>query len=347
MSKRIRVGIVGCGGIGQAHADALRQCKEAEITALCDVDKSRAAALAGEKGQIALFTDYRELLSADVVDAIVVCTPNKMHCPITLAAIAAGKDVLCEKPLAMNAREGKRMVDAAKAKKRILMVAQAMRYGSTAQYIQRLAEGGRFGEIYFGKVVWFRRAGIPRGWFQVRELSGGGPLIDLGVHAIDMLWWIMGKPKPIAAFGVASDRLGRKGVGLGTYASGYGAGKFDVEDLISATVQFEGGRTISLDITWAAHTEEMQMLRIFGDKAGAQILPTPVIYEAVDGIKSQLIPQLPEQSSFIVENRHFLDCIKTRREPISSGAQGLVIMTILDAIGASARTGKLTPIRTP
>lgn len=345
MSKRVRLGLIGAGGIGSVHADAVQQCTGVELTAICDVDAGRATSLAAQHQVARSFTDYRKMLTAGMVDAVAVCTPNNTHRPITLAALEAGCDVLCEKPIAMNAQEAKRMVEAAKAGKRILMIAQALRYGVEAQYIKKLADAGRFGNIYYGKAVWYRRAGIPRGWFQDRKQSGGGPLIDLGVHAIDLLWWLMGQPQPVSAFAVTFDRLGTKGVGMGTYAVGYNPGKFNVEDLFGAIIRFADGRAISVDISWATHTEETFLLRIMGEKAGAQISPKAVIYETVEGIQLDTTPRLREQNSYAVEYQHFLECVRTRRQPISPGSQALIIQTMLDAISASARTGKSAPIR--
>ena len=224
MKKTIRLGIIGTGSIGGAHLAASRECSGIEVAAVCDVDPGRGRRAAKEHGVPHVFTDHRTMLAEDVVDAVSVCTPNNTHMLLTLDAIKAGKDVLCEKPIVLNAQQAKRMVDAAKAGRRILMTAQSARYSSEAQFVKRLADAGRFGELYYGKAIWFRRDGIPRGWFQDRKQSGGGPLIDLGVHAIDLLWWLMGRPKPVSAYGVTFDHLGRTGQGMGGWGVGYNPG---------------------------------------------------------------------------------------------------------------------------
>jgi predicted dehydrogenase len=286
------------------------------------------------------------MLAKDVVDAVSVCTPNNTHMAIALDAIKAGKDVLCEKPIAMSAQQARRMVGAAKAGRRILMTAQSARYSSAAQYVKRLVDAGRFGEVYFGKAVWFRRDGIPRGWFQDRKQSGGGPLIDLGVHAIDLLWWLMGRPKPVSAYGVTFDHLGTTGQGMGGWGVGYNPAKFSVEDMVGAIIRFQDGRAISVDISWAAHTSETYWLRIFGTKGGAQVQPEVVLYQNDDSVKLDIAANAGRQNAYAAEIQHFADCVRRREEPMSPGSHAVVVMGMLDAIAVAARTGRMAPIRT-
>lgn len=346
MSKPVRLGLVGAGMIGRLHLEASQSCERMEVAAVCDVHAGRARSAAAEFGIPHTFTDHRELLRADLVDAVWICTPNNTHMPIALAAARAGKHVLCEKPLAMNARQARRMVGAAKKAGRILMSAQSARYSAEAQFVKQQAESGRFGKIYYGKAVWFRRAGIPRGWFQDAEQSGGGPLLDLGVHAVDLMWWIMGRPEPVSAYGTTFGELGRRGRGMGGWGIGYGPGKFSVEDLVAGMVRFRDGRALGLDISWAAHTEDLYWLRLFGTKAGAQLGPKLVLFEAEGETEVDVTPLLPEQDAYAAEIQHFVDCIQRKREPISPGWQSVVVMEMLDAIYKSARTGRAVPLRT-
>jgi predicted dehydrogenase len=345
MRKTVRLGIIGTGAIGAAHLDASSGCTGVEVTAVCDVHARRAQAAAKQHRVPHMFSDHREMLSSEVVDAVTICTPNNTHMPIALDAIKAGKDVLCEKPIAMNAQQAKRMAEAAKAAGRILMVAQSARYSGASEFAKRLVESGRLGDIYYGKAVWFRRSGIPKGWFQDRRQSGGGPLIDLGVHAVDLLWWLMGRPKPAAAFGVTFDHLGRTGQGMGGWGVGYSPGKFSVEDMVGAIIRLEDGRAISVDIAWAAHTSDLFWVRLLGTKGGAQIKPNVVLYRTEGGVELETAASLDERNAYAVETQHFADCVRRREEPISPGSQAVVVMAMLDAITASARTGRLAPVR--
>ncbi|HUU54949.1 MAG TPA: Gfo/Idh/MocA family oxidoreductase [Armatimonadota bacterium] len=346
MRKSVRLGIVGAGAIARQHLEACQQCRGLEVTAICDVHGGRARSLAKRFGIANVFTDYRDLLAADAADAISVCTPNNVHMPATLAAVKAGKDVLCEKPLAMNAPQARRMVHAADKAGRILMTAQSARYTPAARFLKKLADRGRFGEIYYGKALWLRRQGIPRGWFQDAKQSAGGPLIDLGVHVVDLLWWLMGRPNPVSAYGVRFDHLGRSGQGMGDWGVGYSPSKFSVEDMIGGMIRFQDGRAIGLDISWAAHTADVYWSRFFGTKGGAQILPEPVIYGTEGKVKTDMAPRLDQQSSYAVEIQHFVECVRRREQPISPGSQAVVVMQMLDAVAKAARTGRMASIRT-
>ena len=346
MRKKVRLGMVGAGTIARQHLTACQQCTGLEVTAICDVHAGRAKSLATEFGVPNVFTDHRDLVAADDVDAVSVCTPNNLHMAVTLAAIKADKDVICEKPLAMNAGQARRMVEAADKAEKILMTGQSSRYTAAAGFLKKLAEGGRFGKIYYGKAMWLRRSGIPKGWFQDVEQSAGGPLIDLGVHAIDLLWWLMGQPKPVSAQAVMFDHLGRTGQGMGDWGVGYNPTKFSVEDMVGGMIRFEDGRALSIDISWAAHTADMYWFRFFGTKGGAQIMPETVVYETDGETKLDTMPKLPRQNPYAVENQHFVDCIRRREQPISPGSQAVVVMAMIDAVSKAARTGRMASIRT-
>jgi len=346
MPKKVRIGIVGAGNIGRCHVESLQETTGGEIAAICDVHEGRAKSLASRFGIPKVCTDYRDLLASGDVDAVWVLTPNNLHMPITLAALKAGMDVVCEKPVAMDAREARRMVTTAKEAGKILMVAQSSRYTSAAKYLKKLAEEGYFGDIYYGKALWLRRSGIPRGWFQDVKQAAAGPLIDLGVHAIDLLWWLMGHPKPVSAYGVTFDHLGTTGQGMGNWGVGYNPpAKFSVEDMIGAIVRFEDGRALSIDISWAAHTGDLYWLRFFGTKGGAEIHPQTMTYQMEGDTKVDSVPQLRSTNQYAVEDQHFIDCIRNRRQPISPGEQAVVVMEMLDAIGKAARTGRMATVK--
>jgi predicted dehydrogenase len=338
--------MIGAGTIAGVHLNACQECTGLDVAAICDVERRRAEALARDFDIPHVFGDYKELLAADVVDAVSVCSPNNTHMPVALAAINAGKDVLCEKPMAMNAKQAKRMTEAAEEAGRILMVAHSSRYSSAARFLKKLADSGKFGEVYYGKSLWLRRSGIPKGWFQDLQQSAGGPLIDLGVHAIDLMWWLMGCPRPVSAYGITFAHLGRSGQGMGDWGVGWNPSEFTVEDMVGAIIRFEDDRALSLDISWAAHTADLYWLRIFGTKGGAQIQPETVFYQTEGKTKLDVVPQLERSNPYAAENQHFVDCVRRRQEPMSPGSQGVIVMEMLDAIAKAARTGRMASIGT-
>jgi len=344
MAKRVRVGVIGAGAIGPAHINGFRQASGAELTAVCDVDKARAEAAAAEFAVSHVYTDYRKMLADGVVDAVSVCTPNNTHMRITIDALAAGKHVLCEKPLAMNGRQARRMVEAARRARRILMTGQCMRYAGDTQFLKRLIEAGRLGEIYYARAVMLRRAGIPKGWFQDRKQSGGGPIVDLAVHVLDLMWWVMGMPRPATAFGATFDHLGSSGQGTGDWGVSSGAGEFSVEDLGVALVRFADGRAVGVEVSWATHTEDMFGLRFFGTKGGAQLFPRLVLYETQEGANIDLTPHVSKVDGYAGETKHFVSCVLQGRQPISPGSQAVVVMDMLDAIYKSAKTGRAAAV---
>jgi len=344
--SKLRAGVIGAGAIGPAHLRGYQAAEGVEITAVCDVHKGRAEAAAAQFKAKQVFTDYRKMLAGDAVDVVSVCTPNHTHMPIAVAALQAGKHVLCEKPLAMNGKEARRMVAAAKQSRRLLMTAQSMRYGSGAQLLKRMADGGRFGDLYFGTAMLLRRTGIPRGWFQDAKQSGGGPLIDIGVHVLDFLWWVMGMPRPVSAFGVTFDYLGTTGQGMGNWGVNYAPRRFSVEDLAAGLIRFAGGQAISIEVSWAAHTGDSYFARVMGTKGGAQLTPELVLYETADGASAEVRPQPPSADGYVEEVAHFVRCVRRGEQPMSPGTQSAVVMDMLDAVYQSARTGRMVSLAT-
>jgi predicted dehydrogenase len=204
MTNRLKVAVVGTGAIFRAHhAEPLLQHPEVELAAVCDFRADRVKQVAEEFGIPFYYTDYKELLRRDDIDAVDICTPNVYHSEIAIAALNAGKHVFCEKPDAVSVEEALKMADAAKCSGKVLMTMRNNRFTPAAQYLKRYIEEGLMGELYTGRCGWTRRRGISGkgGWFTTKALSGGGPLIDLGVHFIDLSMWLMGNPKPVAVTG--------------------------------------------------------------------------------------------------------------------------------------------------
>lgn len=344
----LRVGMIGAGGIAKAaHGNALKKLTDkVEVVAVSDVNLLAAEELAKDVNASYVFEDYKELLKLENIDAVVVTTPNFLHSIITIDAINAGKHVLCEKPLAISAVEAQNMVNKAKERNVILMTALNNRYREDVKYIKNLIEEGEVGDIYHAKCGWLRRAGIPGygGWFTNKELSGGGPLIDLGVHMLDLTLYLLGDPKVVSVTGNTYSKFGDKPE-TRTWSIANPNGKFDVEDFASAFIRLENDMTISLDASWALNTKEEKVyVNIFGDQAGVQIdnKDGVVLFKEVDGKHEDIYPEVVFDDGVARVNmwNHFIECIQEDKTPISSGEEGLKINRILDAIYQSGKEGR-------
>lgn len=327
--------------MGRNHALRYRDCPEAELVALCDVDAERVARVAEETNPLRTYTDYRELLADAEIDAVSVALPNALHAPVSIQALEAGKHVMCEKPLAMNSAQAEEMVATARRLGRTLMVHFNVRFNPTSQAVKRAIDEGKVGDIYFARSVWHRRRGIPKlgGWFTTKELSGGGAMIDIGVHRLDLALWLMGYPKVVSVSGSTYSYLGKQ--------LGQRQGKvFDVDDLAAAFIRFENGATFMMETSWASNTEkrEDQWTQLFGVQGGALIRNLNEGYEFearvfrdVDGEVVGEVPETPDPLE--TAQQHFCRAILNGTEPMATGEQGLNVMRILDAIYESARTG--------
>jgi predicted dehydrogenase len=344
MGERVRIGVIGLG-MGRNHAVQYRQCPEAELVALCDINAARREQVNSEVGPCRLYEHPEELLADEQVDAVSVALPNVLHHPVTMAALRAGKHVLCEKPLAMNACEAEEMVVTARAGGRTLMVHFNVRFHATSMAVRRAVEEGRLGHIYYARTVWHRQRGIPGmgGWFTRKELSGGGALIDIGVHRLDLALWLMGYPRAVSVTGVAYNYLG-------TRMAEQSGQRFDVDDLAAAFIRFENGAALTLETSWASNSEkrEDQWTQLFGTDGGATVRNWDEGYQfearlflahgaAGEGVRVEhpVLPEHPESAQ-----AHFCRCLLRGEEPLATGEQGLEVMRILDAIYASAASGK-------
>jgi len=334
---KVRVGIIGIG-IGRAHLQAYKKNPKAEVIALCDLREAETKKLAEEYEVPYVFSDYKKMLAMKEIDAVSVCTPNYLHMPMTVAALEAGKHVLCEKPPARNVDEVKKMQEVVKKTGKKYMTALVQRFSGEGSYIKQLAEEGFFGEIYSAVALWLRRKGIPGmgGWFTQKEKAGGGPVIDIGVHIIDLLLYIMGYPKPISVSAETYAKFGPYGEGAGGWGIAEAEGIFDVEDLANVFIRLENGATILLQVSWASHIEGEKLgASIQGTKAGAEWSPLR-LFTDINRQPADIIPHLPPRDAFLGEISHFIDCILEDKEPIPNIEQAIVIQTVLDAIYKSA-----------
>jgi predicted dehydrogenase len=343
--RRLRVGVIGLG-MGRAHIEGWKQHPQVEVVAIADPDAQRLAAVGEQYGIPGRHASAEAMLAAEALDVVSVCTPNKFHKDLTLAALAAGCHVLCEKPMAMNADEGREMLAAAERAGKRLMINFSYRFSAQSRALKAQVDGGVFGDFYFGRSVWHRRRGMPGfgGWFGTKALAGGGPLIDLGVHRLDLALWLMGYPKPTWVMGATYDPIAR--------ALADQAGKtFDVEDLATAFIRFENGATLALEASWAANIAEAELMetRLLGTRAG--LLQKNLhegytfdahIFTELNGAPFDL--HLHQAATPAPSAMHdYADAILNDRPHPAPGEEGLVVMELLDAIYESARTG--APVR--
>src|SRR5690606_32877542 len=257
-TEPLRVGVVGLGFAGQAALRGFLDTPGVEVIGLAGLEVDRLAEL-GEKHQIPhLYQHWEDLLARDDLDAISIATPNQLHEPIAVAALEGGRHVLCEKPLARTGVEAEKIVQAAIDNNRVLRVCFNHRERGDVQVLKRHIDAGELGRIYYAKTHWIRRNGIPGlgSWFTSKELAGGGPLIDLGVHMLDMTLYLLGEPKVLTASATTFAELGPRGLGGSTYAAKHNVGSaYEVEDLATAYLRLEGGSVLHLEVSWARHRE--------------------------------------------------------------------------------------------
>ncbi|KOO50863.1 Gfo/Idh/MocA family protein [Priestia koreensis] len=345
----LKIGIVGLGSISEHHIKPYLTNSDVEVVALCDLNEVRLR----EKGKLYginhLYTSYEEMLKESEVEAISICTWNNSHAEIAIKALEADKHVLVEKPLCKTVEEALRVEEAVKKSGKVLQVGFVRRFGENTTILQKFLDGGDLGEIYYAKASCIRRLGNPGGWFSDRERSGGGPLIDLGVHMIDICWYLMGKPKPVAISGHTYHKLGNRShiENLSFYqAADYDPTHNTVEDLATALIRFENGASLYVDVSFTLHAKKDEIfVKLFGDKGGAEFEPElQIITEKYNTILNAT-PQIDHLSfafekAFHNEINHFVDCCKHNKKPISSVEDGVTVMKMLCGVYESAQKGK-------
>lgn len=347
---KIKVGIIGAGGISHMHVGGYSKLKNVELVAVCDIDQEKAKEYAKKYNIPNVFTDYNEMLKMDELDAVSVTTWNNFHAPISIAALKAGKNVLCEKPLAMNVEEAEEMLQTSKDTKKLLMVGFVRRFEKNANYIREAIENGELGNVYYAKTGYMRKWGNPGGWFCDKKRSGGGPIIDIGVHVIDLIRYLTGKPQPVSIMASTFNHLGLKPEmkGISKYnANDYDPAKpyNDVEDAATALIKFDNDMTLSIETSWVLHTkEDNNYLMLYGDKAGVKMEPELEFYKEHNNYFTEEKPVLEKDddiftSIFDREMEHFIDCITNGTECRNPAKDGVDMMKILTGIYKSAETG--------
>ncbi len=349
--ERLKVGVIGCGA-GLFHLDGYAEEPRVQVVALAGLDTDRCQQLAQRFDIPYVYADYSELLANPDVQAVSIAVPNYLHLPVTLAALEAGKHVLVEKPLARNVAEGERMVDAAKRAGKVLAIAFNRRSRHDMTLLRGEVERGALGRIYHAKAFWMRRSGIPGlgSWFTNKDQAGGGPLIDLGVHVLDMALWLMGNPTVETVSAATYAALGPKGKdqwqgGRFTIAPGV---PYEVEDYATALLRLRGGGTLQLDASWAAytgHTDEFGV-SLLGTDGGAEIhvkdyaqTGTLRLFGEIDGAPTITEPRLLPKNGHGEIIHHFVDSILTGTPANPSGEEGLDRVRVIEAIYRSAAEG--------
>ena len=352
-SRTLRCAVIGVG-VGWNHIEGYQTSARADCVAICDANPA-ALRERGEKHAIppsGRFVDYKELLADPDIDAVSICLPNFLHEPVALEALARGKHVLCEKPLAVDADAAQRIVDAAKSAGRTLMVCYNHRYRPEIVWLKEQIARGDFGRIYAAKAGWMREGWIPMhgAWFTQKDKSGGGALIDLGVHVLDLTLWLMGHPTPVSVSGQTFSKFGARGrKSWGTAARPGGPGVFDVEDLAAGFVRFADGRALSIETSWASHTNagrDDYSVTLYGEEGGGELSvrnygqhDTVTFFTEQGGQPVDLRPKLVAGGGHQLACEHFVSCIRSGSAPDSPGEQGVVLMKIIDALYESAQTG--------
>ena len=347
-TKPLRAGVVGLGYAGEQHLKNFARVPGVEPVALAGLERDHLRELGGRYGVQDLYTSWEDLVSREDLDIVSIGAPNHLHAPIAIAALKGGRHVLCEKPLARNGAEAERIVAAARAADRAVHIAFTQRERGDVQALKRHIEEGNLGRIYHSKATWMRRNGIPGmgGWFTSKELAGGGPLIDLGVHMVDMALYLMGEPKVESVSCATYAELGPQGRG-GWTGSGLMTGDkpYEVEDLATAFIRLSGGATLALEAGWAVYRESSDDfgVTLYGTNGGAEMkvknygtTDTVRIFTDVAGVPAVVTPEIEPRVGHLAVVRRFVETIQSGDWKGQHGEDGLDRARIIDACYESA-----------
>ncbi|NYE03461.1 putative dehydrogenase [Bacillus niacini] len=346
---KLKIGVIGAGSISDFHFQSYTKHENVDIYAICDLNEQRANEKRQKYQAELVYTNYHDLLANPDVDAVSICTWNNTHAEIAIAALEAGKHVLVEKPLCKTVEEALKVEDAVKKSGKVLQVGFVRRFGTNTKVLKSFIDTGDLGEIYYAKASILRRLGNPGGWFADKERSGGGPLIDIGVHVIDLCWYLMGKPKVKSISGNTYSRLGNRSniKNLSFYqAADYDPSINGVEDLANVLIRFENGASLFVDVSFTLHLKQEEIeVKLFGDKGGAEIEPDLVIVTEKNDTILNVKPQIDATSfdfvqAFQNEINHFVSCCKGESQTISPVEDGVELMKILCGVYESSETGR-------
>lgn len=352
--EKIKVGIVGCGGIANnKHLPAIKRNGNFEIVAFCDIIKEKAEEAKQKFGteDARVYSDYHELVKEDLT-AVYVLTPNKSHATVSVAAMKAGKHVMCEKPMAKSYDDAKLMLDTAKETGKLLTIGYQNRFRPDSIYLKRACDSGDLGDIYYARAHALRRRAVPTwGVFLKEDEQGGGPLIDIGTHALDLTLWMMNNYEPKSVTGSVYRKLADQ-TEQGNAFGEWDPNEFTVEDSAFGFIKMKNGATINLEASWALNTLDVEEAKtsLCGTKAGADMK---------DGLRVNRVKynkqcvEKPDMASGGVaffdgesqldsdlEQKAFYNAITKGEELVVKPEQAIVVTRILEAIYESAKTGK-------
>lgn len=358
----LKIGFIGCGGIAnQKHLPGMIQQKGVDLVAFCDLVIERAEEAAKKYGtpDAKVYTNYHELLEDKSIDAVHVLTPNVSHCEITVASLEAGKHVLCEKPMAINTVEAQKMLDAKNRTGKMLTIGYQYRHFHDHAVAKQVVDDGWLGDIYYAEATYIRRRGVPTwGVFTDKSKQGGGPLVDIGTHALDLTLWMMNNYEPDYVVGSSYEKLGRlldpdqqgQNNWLGE-SDAWDNKKFDVEDSAMGFIKMKNGATINLRASWALNmATDPGMVLLCGTKGGLDTYDGVRLNHVVAGQSS--ITMVGEKvSSYIPgfgsgelppskEAEIWVAALKGEGDLFVLPEQAFTVTRILDAIYESSRTGK-------
>ncbi|EOL42637.1 hypothetical protein RV11_GL002959 [Enterococcus phoeniculicola] len=351
----LKVGIIGCGGIANGkHMPSLSKVKEVEMVAFCDLIVERAEKAKSDYGteSAKVYTDFKEMLADSDLDVVHVCTPNSSHSELTVAALEADCHVMCEKPMAKTSKEAKAMIEAANRTGKKLTIGYQNRFRTDSRYLHEVCEDGELGNIYFGKAHAIRRRAVPTwGVFLDEEAQGGGPLIDIGTHALDLTLWMMDNYKPKFVVGKAYHELSKTENAANAWGP-WDPSKFTVEDSAFGYIVMENGASIFLESSWALNSLDVKEAKtsLYGSKGGADMDNGLTINGESRGLLYEKQIELETggvafydgetQSPELLEAHSWVQAILNDTEPVVKPEQALVVTEILEALYESSTTGK-------
>lgn len=349
--QKLRVGIVGLGFAGQTHLKSYQQIPGIEVIALAGQEADQLQKVADAANVPHRYADWEDLVARDDLDVVSVCTPTFLHAPVAIAALEGGRHVLSEKPLARTSAEAEQMVAAARKAGRVLETAFNHRRRGDVEILKKHIDTGSLGRVYYAKASWLRRSGIPGlgSWFTNKEMSGGGPLIDLGVHVLDMALHLLGEPEVLSVSASTYAELGPKGRG-GTVnaAKQHVNSAYEVEDIATAFLRLEGGGTLLLETSWAGYagTGDSFGVTLFGSDGGAQIdvrnyaqEDTLRIYTDIADTPAEIRPEVRRGEGHLAVVRSFVETVRSGEWDQHQGEEGLSRTKVIDACYASALAG--------
>ena len=344
--KKVRIGVIGVGSIGTVHTKAYAKVPDAEVVAMCDILPDRLKAKAAEFGISKTYADYKKLLADKQIDAVSVCVPNNMHAPIAIAALNAGKHVMLEKPMTLNPDLARDIIAARDKSGKQLQMGMVWRQKDEAQLVKKIISEGKLGKIYQIRVKLIRRRGIPGlgGWFTTKACSGGGGLIDIAVHFLDLVMWATDYWDPTRVSAKVYSKFGSP-IKDYHYISMWAGppkldGTFDVDDYAAGFVRFGKKATLSFEVAWACNADDECYVEFLGDKGGVKCgsnSGTTTFRTEVGGKIADLDLRYDNSSDgFVIELSKFVAAVQGKGEVPATGEQGLVAMRLLDAIYRSS-----------